>query len=620
MRKYFPTLLKYRNCIFCDNAGGSQVPKQVYNAFTEFLTNNYVQPYGNNILSQKITKSLEEIHYITNTILNNQKGQIAYGSSCSQLVYNLAHAMENELILEKNNEIILTDFSHEACVSPFERLAIKNDLKLHWWSLKNSKSNKYEINSTDLLSKVNENTKLVVIPHVSNILGNVIDVKELTKSIKEINNDTKVLVDGVAYLPHGIVDVDDYDVDYYVVSFYKFCALRVSALYVKDSLSIKNQYHYFFDNEESIKKIEIGGANYESASSILGLRDYFMDLAKNYKYHYKIFNRELVEFVMTKINNYEASLTDLFKICTEDNYEIEIIECKESIKLPIFALRFKNYNENNVNLILNELGIICKNGTFYCNRLFDNLNICKQRGVLRISFMHYNTLDECKTIVSALNLFKKIESSFRFKLDYKYKNQVSHILSKSFDNLSINKYYNIKKGRGFSLLKVDNLDKLEIIGDLNFYQNESYNNYNGNVLRKYSNLSEDILDDELFKYLVQTFKEQVDKVSPVVTKYIQVHQTRVYANSSSTNLVPKGIHQDGYNFIAISCINRKNIRRKLNNVYISDKTIKFYSTTLNAGEILILNDRKMFHDVTNIELNNLNEVGYTDIFVFTTIS
>ena len=345
-----------------------------------------------------------------------------------------------------------------------------------------------------------------------------------------------------------------------------------------------------------------------------------MDLAKNYKYHYKIFNRELVEFVMTKINNYEASLTDLFKICTEDNYEIEIIECKESIKLPIFALRFKNYNENNVNLILNELGIICKNGTFYCNRLFDNLNICKQRGVLRISFMHYNTLDECKTIVSALNLFKKIESSFRFKLDYKYKNQVSHILSKSFDNLSINKYYNIKKGRGFSLLKVDNLDKLEIIGDLNFYQNESYNNYNGNVLRKYSNLSEDILDDELFKYLVQTFKEQVDKVSPVVTKYIQVHQTRVYANSSSTNLVPKGIHQDGYNFIAISCINRKNIRRKLNNVYISDKTIKFYSTTLNAGEILILNDRKMFHDVTNIELNNLNEVGYTDIFVFTTIS
>ena len=620
MRKYFPALLKYRNYIFCDNAGGSQVPKQVYNAFTEFLTNNYVQPYGNNILSQKITKSLEEIHYITNTILNNQKGQIAYGSSCSQLVYNLAHAMENELIVEKNNEIILTDFSHEACVSPFERLAIKNDLKLHWWSLKNSKSNKYEINSSDLLSKVNENTKLVVLPHVSNILGNVIDVKELTKSIKEINNNTKVLVDGVAYLPHGIVDVDDYGVDYYVVSFYKFCALRVSALYVKDPLSIKNQYHYFFDNEESIKKIEIGGANYESASSILGLRDYFMDLAKNYKYDYKIFNRELVEFVMTKINNYEASLTDLFKNCIENNDEIEIIECKESIKVPIFALRFKNYNENNVNLILNELGIICKNGTFYCDRLFDNLNICKQRGVLRISLMHYNNLDECKSIVSALNLFKKIESSFRFTSDYKYKNLVSHKLSKSFDNLSIDKYYNIKRGRGFSLVKVDDLDKLEIVGDLNFYQSESYNNYNGNVLRKYSNLSYDILDDELFKYLVQTFKEQVDKVSPVVTRYIQVHQIRVYANNLSTNLVPEGIHQDGFNFIAITCINRKNIRGGLNNVYDTDKTIKCYSTTLNEGEILILNDRKMFHDVTNIELSNLNKLGFRDIFVFTTIS
>ena len=92
------------------------------------------------------------------------------------------------------------------------------------------------------------------------------------------------------------------------------------------------------------------------------------------------------------------------------------------------------------------------------------------------------------------------------------------------------------------------------------------------------------------------------------------------ANNLSTNLVPEGIHQDGFNFIAISCINRKNIRGGLNNVYDSDKTIKYYCTTLNQGEILILNDRKMFHDVTNIELNNLNEVGYRDIFVFTTIS
>ena len=61
--------MKYKNYIFCDNAGGSQVPKQVYNAFTEFLTNNYVQPYGNNILSQKMmrcedeTKLLHELNF-----------------------------------------------------------------------------------------------------------------------------------------------------------------------------------------------------------------------------------------------------------------------------------------------------------------------------------------------------------------------------------------------------------------------------------------------------------------------------------------------------------------------------------------------------------------------------
>ena len=94
----------------------------------------------------------------------------------------------------------------------------------------------------------------------------------------------------------------------------------------------------------------------------------------------------------------------------------------------------------------------------------------------------------------------------------------------------------------------------------------------------------------------------------------------MYASESSTNLVPEGIHQDGFNFIAISCINRKNIKGGLSNVYENDKITKSYSKILNIGEILILNDRKMFHDVTNIELDNLNNIGYRDIFVFTTIS
>ena len=97
---------------------------------------------------------------------------------------------------------------------------------------------------------ITSKTRLVVIPHVSNILGNILDIKEIVREIRKINKNTKVMVDGVAYMAHGPIDVTEMDVDFYLVSFYKFCGLRVSALYIKEAnvlRAIENQNHYFYN-------------------------------------------------------------------------------------------------------------------------------------------------------------------------------------------------------------------------------------------------------------------------------------------------------------------------------------------------------------------------------------
>ena len=51
MKKFFPALNKYKNLIFADNAGGSQIPEQVLNSLNNFLINCYSQPYANNIIN-----------------------------------------------------------------------------------------------------------------------------------------------------------------------------------------------------------------------------------------------------------------------------------------------------------------------------------------------------------------------------------------------------------------------------------------------------------------------------------------------------------------------------------------------------------------------------------------
>ena len=596
-KNYFPALKKYNKLIFCDNAGGSQIPNQVINKTKNFLINNYVQPNSNNILSKKITKELKDVYKITNTIFNNKKGNIVFGSSASQLFYNLSNSIDKKLIINKN--IILPTFSHESCITPFERVFKNNNSNIKWWNLQNT-DNIY-INYDNLINQINEETSFIVIPHVSNILGNILDIKFLSKEIKNINKNIKIIVDGVAYLPHDIIDIHEYDVDYYCVSFYKFCGLRVSAMYINNFGNLNNQNHYFFDNNKLItnseKKLEIGGWNFESASSILGLKNYFKDIIKNDFLKNNKFNRENFNHIMKKIKNHERNLTIQFYNNLKNNNEIKIIECNDNnkYKIPIFSIIFNNFKCYNVNLILNELGLICTNGTYYCDRLFDNLKLCKDNGVLRISLMHYNSIEEVNKITKYINMFKKYNLNFSFQ---EYYSEPSNFLKESFNYLNKDQYYNNERYRAFSMINIKN-DTLKLLGNLNFYQSEKYNKYNGNNLRKYENIDYNILYDISFKKYIQYFKEKIILETKEEPEYIQVHQIRVNTNNDSTNLIPEGIQQDGFNMIGILVINRVNIYGGTSNIYNYSKDL-IYSKELSEGNMIILNDNDFYHDVTCI--------------------
>ncbi len=620
-KKYFPALKKYNNLIFCDNAGGSQIPYHILNKTNKFLINNYVQPYSNNILSKKMTEDLNKIKNFTNKIFNNKDGTIIYGSSSTQLFYNLANSLENSLLLKSSN-IILNNFSHEAPISPFERISKKNNIEMKWWNLQ-SNENKYMLDYDNLFSKIDSNTSLIVLPHVSNILGNILDIKYLNQECKKINKNVKILVDGVAFLPHELIDINELGIDYYGISFYKFCGLRVSALYVKDIEQVENQNHYFFNNcdkDHITKKLELGGWNFESASSLLGLNDYIFELSKEHhkkdKQNSDNLSRNDIKFVMNKIKNYEKTLTKEFYNGLDTNDEIKIIEESNADKIPIFSLLFNNYKSHNVNLILNELGLICNNSTFYCDRLFEHLNLSKNNGVLRISLMHYNSISEVKKICNYLNMFKKFKLNFSFK---EYNIKPSHLLKHSFNSLEKDSYYDVERYRAFSLVDIENINTIKVVGDLNFFQSSDYNNYNGNTLRKYPNISEHILNDESFKRYVQTFKNKIKKQTKETPKFIQIHQIRVNANNNDSKVTPEGIHRDGFNMIGILCINRVNIKDGINNFYDNNKK-KIYSKKMESGDFIILNDNDNYHDVTDIKVDNINNISYRDVFIFTSIS
>ena len=624
MKKFFPTINKFNNLTFFNNAAGSQVPYHIIDNMKTFLINGYTQPFDNNIISTYNYKNINNAKQINNILLNNtsNNGTIVFGNSCSNLMYTLSNSMENYLTL-KNSNIIIADFNHESCITPFERIAKKNNLKLKWWSVSIYKNN-INIDYKKLFKLIDEDTNLIVLPHVSNILGNVLDIKYLKSEIKKINSNAKLLVDGVAYMPHNLMDVKDTDVDFYVFSYYKLFGLRISSLYIKNdnfNLNIENQNHYFFENDNNYEnKLQIGGINYECLSSINGIKDFFLDVGKIFNYTNQKFDRNFIKKCLNHMKNYEKSTTEIFQLFLNNSETINYYNDSNLTKTPLFSFTFNDYSSKYIVNTLNAFGLIISNGSFYSNRLISKLNIDETDGVIRVSFMHYNYISDVENLISVLKKFKKIRMDFKFCLE-KSNIKLNDQIKNTFNYLSNDHFYKNERKRAFSLLDITDNNNIKILGDASFYQSMLYNSYNGNKLRYYENISDNLLNDVNFKNFISIFKNTASNVMNNNINHIYVHQIRVHVeNNNLTNLIPEGIHKDGYNIVGMVCINRNNIVGGETFIYDNNK-IPIFNKQLQEGEILIVNDNDYYHSVSDITSHNINlDYSYRDIFVFTTIS
>ena len=629
-RKIYQHFPQLQSRIYLENAGGTLHPICIFEKLGETL-GSICQPYGMTNSSIKITKLIDKSKIFINKLINNKDGDIIFSSSASQIAYNIS----NSLTFNHNDEIILCNFSHESCITCFEK--IKN-VNIRFWNIRKDTNIVYE----DLYTLINKDTKLVVIPHVSNILGSIIDIKTIIMNIKNINPNTKVYVDGVAYLPHRNIDVYNYNVDFYVFSFYKFMGFRISVLYIKNGIlqDLNNINHYFLENED---KLQIGGIQYEMLSSILGIKEYLKNILNTtYNlskskisncYLYFIKHETLLtqyfdyNFNELSINNIpiinlndKSSILDIeYNIYNKKSLDIKILTDYSKTRLPIFSIYSDTIKLYKVSMFLSLLGIECKVGKFYCNRLLEYFNI---EEVLRVSCFHYNLKKDLRLFFTRLLEFTP-NSNIK---DFEYKNvfvQFTENIISSFNDLPLDKYYDNIRYRSFSLIDCNNWMK---IGNSVYYQDSNYNNYLGNKIREYSHISDDVLNDESFKDMINEFILTINTFEKMYT-FLYVHQIRVECNENNVNPIPEGIHKDGYEFIGIYCVSRENIEGGVTQLYDNNMN-EILTTILESNQGIILNDTKYYHSITPIFSNytntdsskDISNTTYRDIFVITTVS
>ncbi len=383
---------------FLENAGGSYVPKDVINILNNFMISTKVQPYAEYPMSKIAGDKMDKATKLFSEMINARENEIIIGGSTSINLYVLSNALKK--FIKPGDEVIVTNQDHEANISPWRRLK-EIGAKIIEWKF-NSENHELEISR--LKKIINKKTKILAVTHCSNIVGSVNNLKEISKIAHAYG--TIVIGDGVSYAPHGFPNVKDLDVDFYTFSLYKTYGPHLALLYGKEEIlkKLPNQNHEFLDGKYPYT-INPGGPNHEELVSLIGIHDYFERLYSHHFYDYKLSIREKIDKINNLISDHEEKIANPLLEYISSNNNLKLIgknKIKNKNRAPTISFTSKINSSKKISDILVKNNIATRNDNFYAWRCLNSLGIDPDDGVVRISLVHYSTIDEVKKLIKVL--------------------------------------------------------------------------------------------------------------------------------------------------------------------------------------------------------------------------
>lgn len=401
IRNKFPSLKKGYS--FMDNAGGSQILGSCIDYISEYFLNYNVQLGASYEISANAGKALsgstEKIAEFLN--VSNPK-EVVIGPSSTMLLRILSICISHDW--KAGDEVIVTNTDHEANVSCWKDLESKG-IKIKVWKVN---PGSFELELNELSNLLSSKTKLVAVTHCSNVLGSINPIKEISRIVHDAG--ALICVDGVAFAPHRRVDVQELDVDFYVFSWYKVYGPHLAVMYGKLPLLINMPgiNHNFFKAEDVPYKFQPGNYNFELTYSLKAIPEYLIDL---YDHHFEVnkFSRnEKLEASFELIATYEAQLAQellSYLRSVEDLKIIGICSADASKRVPTISFIHPKFKSSEIVEYIDKKHIGIRFGDFYAKQLIKDLDLEQYQGVVRVSLVHYNTLEDVQELIAA---FKEI--------------------------------------------------------------------------------------------------------------------------------------------------------------------------------------------------------------------
>jgi cysteine desulfurase family protein (TIGR01976 family) len=395
IREHFPALAG--DTVFLENAGGSQVPATVADAVRAYMLSSYVQLGAGYPLSQRASALVDEAHGFVRTLMNGDGGTVILGPSTSALLRALAACYAEAL--GPGRAVVVAETGHEANVGPWVWLE-RAGVELRWWRMQPSTFS-CPLEALDEL--LDERVALVALPHVSNLLGEIVDVAAVADRAHRVG--ARVVVDGVAFAPHRAMDVAAWGVDWYAYSTYKVYGPHMAALWGRrEALAeLRGPNHFFIPEDELPYKFELGGVNHEGCAGILGLRDYLGFLAGGGSSGR--FDRAAVESAFALMTACELPLQARLLDHLRSRADVTVVGPPGAGPERVGTVSFvhRSLSSAAITRACDRAGIAIRHGHMYAYRLCQAAGLDPADGVVRVSLVHYNTPEEIERLIDVLD-------------------------------------------------------------------------------------------------------------------------------------------------------------------------------------------------------------------------
>ncbi|MFX3631911.1 MAG: cysteine desulfurase [Candidatus Pristimantibacillus sp.] len=391
VREQFPILHQEINghpLVYLDSAASSQKPRSVIDAVSRYYELDHSNVHrGVHTLGSRATDAFEGAREKVAAFLNAKSSEEIVFTRGTTTALNLVASSYARSVCKEGDEIVITPMEHHSNLIPWQQVAKATGATLKYIPLQPDGT----LSIADVEKTITPNTKVVSVTYVSNVLGVVNPIKEITAIAHR--NGAVMVVDGAQSTPHMKVDVQDLDCDFYAFSGHKMCGpTGIGALYGKMALL------------SNMEPIEYGG-------EMIDFVDLYESTWKDVPYRFEggtpiiagaVGLGAAIDFLeqigLDEIDKHEKQLAAYAydKLSQIDDI---IIYGPKANRVGLVTFNLGDVHAHDVATVLDTEGIAVRAGHHCCQPLMRWLNVSS---TARASFYLYNTEQDVDRLADGL--------------------------------------------------------------------------------------------------------------------------------------------------------------------------------------------------------------------------